>query len=219
MDSKKIEAVQNLPRPISATEIWRFLGLTGYYHLFVEEFSSIASPLTRLSQKGALFRCSDECELSFQKLKTVLPTTSVLVLPTSSGYYIVYCDASCIGLGGMAGLAYIPVGERPLASDVQALTNQFVRLDVSELSQVLAHGLRECQYDDPHLLLLKDMVKHGDAKKVSIGDDMVLQMQDHICVPNVDGLRELILEEAHCSRYSIHSGVAKMSQDLRKHYW
>jgi len=33
------------------------------------------------------------------------------------------------------------------------------------------------------------------------------------------GLRELILEEAHSSRYSIHPGAAKMYQDLRHHYW
>ena len=38
-------------------------------------------------------------------------------------------------------------------------------------------------------------------------------------MPNVDGLRELILEEADNSRYSIHPGAAKMYQDLRQHYW
>ena len=38
----------------------------------------------------------------------------------------------------MGSLAYIPVGERPLTLDVQALANQFVRLDVSEPSRVLS---------------------------------------------------------------------------------
>ncbi|XP_070006074.1 uncharacterized protein [Nicotiana sylvestris] len=38
-------------------------------------FSSIASPLTRLTQKGAPFRWSDDCEMSFQKLKIALTTT------------------------------------------------------------------------------------------------------------------------------------------------
>ncbi|XP_070009965.1 uncharacterized protein [Nicotiana sylvestris] len=36
---------------------------------------------------------------------------------------------------------------------------------------------------------------------MTIGDDGVLRIQGKICVPNVDGLRELILEEAHSSRY------------------
>ncbi|XP_070057925.1 uncharacterized protein, partial [Nicotiana tomentosiformis] len=72
VDPKKIEVVQNWPRPTSVTEIRSFLGLTGYYRRFVEGFSSIASTLTRLTQKGVPFRWSDECELSFQKLKTAL---------------------------------------------------------------------------------------------------------------------------------------------------
>ena len=61
-------------------------------------------------------------------------------------------------------------------------------------------------------------MRHGDAKQVAVGEDGVLRMQGRICVPNVDGLRELILEEAHSSRYSIHPGTAKMYQDLRQHY-
>ncbi|XP_070014428.1 uncharacterized protein [Nicotiana sylvestris] len=78
---------------------------------------------------------------------------------------------------------------------------------------------RECQYEDPYLLVLKDKVQHGDAKDVTIGDDGVLRIQGQICVSNVDGLRELILEEARSSRYSIHLGTTKMYQDLRQHYW
>jgi len=42
-----------------------------------------------------------------------------------------------------------------------------------------------------------------------VGEDEVLRMQGRICVPTVDGLCELILEEAHSSRYSIHPGAAK----------
>ncbi|XP_070054743.1 uncharacterized protein [Nicotiana tomentosiformis] len=127
----------------------------------------------------------------------------------------------------MGSLAFIHIGERPLAVDVQAMANQFMRLDVSDPSRVLAcvvarsslyDRIRESQYDDPHLLILKDTVLHGDAKDVTVGDDRMLRMQGRICVPNVDGLRELILEEAHSSRYSIYPGATKMYQDLRRHY-
>ena len=101
VDPKKIEAVKNWPRPVLATEIRSFLGLAGYYRQFVEGYSSIAAPMTRLTQKGAQFRWSYECETSFQKLKTALTTAPVLVLPTGSGPYTVYCDASRIGLGAV----------------------------------------------------------------------------------------------------------------------
>nr|XP_016496669.1 PREDICTED: uncharacterized protein LOC107815573 [Nicotiana tabacum] len=49
VDSQKIEAVKNWPRPTSVSDIRSFLGLAGYYRRFVEGFSSISSPLTRLT--------------------------------------------------------------------------------------------------------------------------------------------------------------------------
>ncbi|XP_070001766.1 uncharacterized mitochondrial protein AtMg00860-like [Nicotiana sylvestris] len=55
VDLKEIEVVKNWRRPMSAIEIQSFLGLEGYYRQFVEGFSSIAAPMTRLTQKGAQF--------------------------------------------------------------------------------------------------------------------------------------------------------------------
>ena len=37
--------------------------------------------------------------------------------------------------------------------------------------------------------------------------------------PDIDGLREQIMAEAHCSRYSIHPGSTKMYHDLKEVYW
>ena len=85
--------------PTSATYIRSFLGLAGYYRRFVEGFSSIASPLTRLTQKMVKFQWSDDCEKSFAELKTRLTTTPVLTLPEGSDGYVIYCDASRVGLG------------------------------------------------------------------------------------------------------------------------
>ncbi|WMV23780.1 hypothetical protein MTR67_017165 [Solanum verrucosum] len=51
VDSKKVEAVKKWPRPTIVTEIQSFLGLAGYYRRFVQDFSKIAAPLTKLTQK------------------------------------------------------------------------------------------------------------------------------------------------------------------------
>ena len=66
IDPKKTDAVKSWPRPLSPIDIRRFLGLAGYYRRFVEGFSSIASPLTALTQKKAKFVWSEACEKSFQ---------------------------------------------------------------------------------------------------------------------------------------------------------
>ena len=87
------------PRPTSPTDIRSFLGLAGYYRRFVEGFSSIASLLTRLTQKNVKFQWSDDCEKKFSELKTRLTTTPVLTLPEGSDGYVIYCDASRVGLG------------------------------------------------------------------------------------------------------------------------
>ncbi|XP_070054330.1 uncharacterized protein [Nicotiana tomentosiformis] len=75
------------------------------------------------------------------------------------------------------------------------------------------------KYDDPYLLVLRETILQGGAKEVTISEDGVLRLQGRLCVPNDDGLRETILEEAHNSRYSIHPGATKMYRDLRQHYW
>ncbi|XP_070057468.1 uncharacterized protein [Nicotiana tomentosiformis] len=99
VDPKKIEAVQKWPRPTSPTEIRSFLGLAGYYRRFVQDFSKIAAPLTKLTQKNARFQWTGECEKSFQKLKMCLTTAPILSLPSGFGGFTVFCDASRVGLG------------------------------------------------------------------------------------------------------------------------
>jgi hypothetical protein len=47
VDLAKVEAVTNWKHPESPTEIQSFLGLASYYRRFIEEFSKLASPLTR----------------------------------------------------------------------------------------------------------------------------------------------------------------------------
>ncbi|XP_060183531.1 uncharacterized protein LOC132613503 [Lycium barbarum] len=69
VDPQKISAVRDWPRPTSATDIRSFMDLANYYRKFVEDFSSIAAPLTKLTQKAAKFQWSEACEKSSQELK------------------------------------------------------------------------------------------------------------------------------------------------------
>jgi hypothetical protein len=80
-------------------EIRGFLGMAGYYRRFIEGFSKIAGPMTKLLRKNTPFEWSKKCEESFQKLKRRLTTTPILAVPETRKDYTVYCDASKNGLG------------------------------------------------------------------------------------------------------------------------
>nr|GFA09497.1 putative reverse transcriptase domain-containing protein [Tanacetum cinerariifolium] len=51
VDPAKIESIKDLTSPKSPTEIHQFLGLAGYYRRFIEGFSKIAKPMTKLTQR------------------------------------------------------------------------------------------------------------------------------------------------------------------------
>jgi hypothetical protein len=50
-------------------EVRSFLGLAGYYRKLVKDFSIIAKPMTKLTQRNVKFQWTNECESSFSTLK------------------------------------------------------------------------------------------------------------------------------------------------------
>ncbi|GKB84585.1 putative reverse transcriptase domain-containing protein [Tanacetum coccineum] len=101
VDPAKIESIKDWASPKSPTEIRQFLGLAGYYRRFIEGFSKIAKPMTKLTQKKIQFVWGDKQEAAFQLLKQKLCSAPILALPEGSEDFIAYCDASKKGLGAV----------------------------------------------------------------------------------------------------------------------
>ena len=99
VDPQKIEVVVNWKSPKNVTEVRSFLGLAGYYRKFVEGFSKIAAPLTKLTRKDFKYDWVDACHQSFEELKGRLTSAPVLALPNGRDGFMVYSDASRQGLG------------------------------------------------------------------------------------------------------------------------
>ena len=99
VDPAKVEAVMHWRQPKSVSDIRSFLGFAGYYRRFIQDFSKIASPMTKLLRKGIKFVWTQQCEESFQELKKRLTTTPILTLPFGQGGFVIYSDASGTGLG------------------------------------------------------------------------------------------------------------------------
>ncbi|GKA65060.1 putative reverse transcriptase domain-containing protein, partial [Tanacetum coccineum] len=99
VDPSKIEAVKNWKAPRTPTEVRLFLGLDGYYRRFIENFSKIVKSLTILTHKCKTFDWGEEQELAFQTLKDKFCNAPILALLDRPEDFVVYCDASRIGLG------------------------------------------------------------------------------------------------------------------------
>ncbi|KAL2243599.1 UNVERIFIED_CONTAM: Transposon Tf2-12 polyprotein [Sesamum indicum] len=327
-DPSKVKAIMEWRVPKNATEVRSFLGLAGYYRRFVEGFSIIAGPLTKLLRKGVEFQWTEQCQQSFDELKKRLTSNPILVLPSGSGGYIVYTDASKQGLGcvliqSRKVIAYAsrqlknhelnyPTHDLELAAIVHALKiwrhylygekfqiltdhkslkyiltqkelnlrqrrwiellkdydctidfhpgkanvvadalsrkssstlanlgshNQTLllemrsmntKLEVDQVAGLLAalqikpdfvDQIKEAQTRDAFLLRMLERIRLGKKTNFSIRGDGVLVNGGRVCVPDTDGLREAILQEAHNSPYAMHPGTTKMYRNLRPYYW
>ena len=112
-DPKKISAVKEWQRPSSVKELSSFLGFCGYYRRYVDGFAKITAPLNRVKAEltdphtkrpsrrliGELW--DDQCEKSFQELKSRLVSAPVLAYANFSLPFILEVDASFSGLGAV----------------------------------------------------------------------------------------------------------------------
>nr|GFB42864.1 putative reverse transcriptase domain-containing protein [Tanacetum cinerariifolium] len=101
VDPAKIESVKDWASPKSPKEIRQFLDLARYYRRFIEGFSKIAKPMTKLTQKKVKFEWGNKQKVAFQLLKKKLCSAPILALPEGSEDFIVYYDASIKGLGAV----------------------------------------------------------------------------------------------------------------------
>ena len=122
-DPEKVRAVQDWGVPKNLTDVRSFLGLCSYYRRFIPQFSTIAKPLTRLTEKDHGFRWGDEQEEAWATLKHKLLSAPVLAYPDPQKEFILDTDASAFGIGAV--LSQVQDGqERVIAYGSRCLTKE-----------------------------------------------------------------------------------------------
>ncbi|GJU86713.1 putative reverse transcriptase domain-containing protein [Tanacetum coccineum] len=101
VDPAKIEAINNWAAPTMLTKVRQFLRLTGCHRRFIEDFSLISKPLTKLTQKDKKYKWGKEENEAFHTLKQKLCSALIVELPEGTKDFMVYCNASLKGYGSV----------------------------------------------------------------------------------------------------------------------
>nr|GEV08159.1 reverse transcriptase domain-containing protein [Tanacetum cinerariifolium] len=81
VEKAKFDLITKLPHPTTVKGIHSFLSHAGFYRRFIQDFSKIAWPMTRILEKDTPFFFSKECIEAFQTLKRTLIEAPILVAP------------------------------------------------------------------------------------------------------------------------------------------
>ncbi|XP_070039342.1 uncharacterized protein [Nicotiana tomentosiformis] len=134
--------------------------------------------------------------------------------------------ADALSQKSMCSLAHLEAYQRSLANEVHRLASLGVHLADSSEGWVIVQNRAESslvvqvnkkQYNDPLLAQLKGRIHKHKTMDFSLGmGNGTLRYQGHLCVPNVDGLRERIMTDAQTFRYFMHPGSTEMYHDLKE---
>nr|GFB69535.1 putative reverse transcriptase domain-containing protein [Tanacetum cinerariifolium] len=193
----KIESIKDWAYPKTLTEIWQFLGLVGYYQRFVERFSNIAKPMTKLTQKKVKLVLGDKQEVAFQLLKQKLCSAPFLDLPKGSEDFIVYCEASIKGLG-----VVLMQREKEGNGETRRMQAMPTTIQSGVKDRILASHSEASKAENAPAEMLCDLDQRMENK-----EDGALYFMDQIWIALIGDIRTIIMDEAHATRYSIHPGA------------
>ncbi|XP_070010936.1 uncharacterized protein [Nicotiana sylvestris] len=193
VDTQKIEVVKSWPRPTTPIEVRR-----GFFFPFCT--------IDEVDVETTKFQWTEDCEQSFQELKNKLISAPVLTLPEGPDGYAMYCDALGVGLECVLMQHEKVIADSSLAQ-VEDEKGQLIR----EIHLLACLGVRLVDSDDGGVVL-------QNTTKSSLIDEVKERYRSCLCVPDVVGLRDRIMSEAHYLWYYIYRGSTKMYHDIKDVY-
>jgi hypothetical protein len=117
MDDKKVDKVSTWPTPTTQTEVRKFLGFTGYYRYFIQNYSAIAKPLLELTHKTTTWHWEHAQQTAFETLRNKMVSKPVLRQPDFTKRFYVHTNASAYGVGAiLLQEGEAPTGDPPKPS-------------------------------------------------------------------------------------------------------
>ena len=110
---ENVEAIKNMKTPKTVRDVRSFLGTVNFYGKFIPNMADKRKPLNDLLKKNVRFNWNNECEKSFQDLKTSLISEPLLVRPNYNDTFVLTTDASDYAIGAV--LTNEKTTDRPIA--------------------------------------------------------------------------------------------------------
>ncbi|GJW12670.1 putative reverse transcriptase domain-containing protein [Tanacetum coccineum] len=212
IDPAKIESIKDWESPKTPIEIRQFLGLAGYYRRFIEGFSKIAKPMTKLTQKSVKFNWGEKEETAFQTLKqnkgirrSVEQRRNFIVMHPANLYHEKNLPTTDLEIGSYG----------VCSQDLETFTLRHELRCVMGRGRGILNAQVEARKEENYGT--EDLC--GMIKNLEPRADGTLCLKNRSWIPCFGDLRALIMHESHKSKYSIHPGSDKMYQDLKKLYW
>ncbi|SCV67085.1 BQ2448_5731 [Microbotryum intermedium] len=94
MSPSKVDSITSWPAPTTLKELQQFLGFSNFYWCFIQGYSCIISPLTRLLKKGTVFNFNSLALATFDHLKSLFASDIILRHYDPSLPCVIESDAS-----------------------------------------------------------------------------------------------------------------------------
>nr|GFB63858.1 putative reverse transcriptase domain-containing protein [Tanacetum cinerariifolium] len=230
VDPAKIESVKDWASPKSPTKICQFLGLAGYYQRFIEGFSKIAKPMTKLTQKKVKFEWGEKQEEAFQLLKQMLCSAPILALLEGSEYFILKnheknYTTHDLELGAVVFALkiwrhYLHGTKCTVFTNHKSLQHILDQKELNMRQRRWLELLSDYDCEIRYHLGKENVVTDALSRKEREPPLRVRAWVGSMLVENSrDPKKTVIMHESHKSKYSIHPGSDKMYQDMKKLYW
>lgn len=173
-DETKICAIKNFPVPKNPKEIKMFLGILSYYRKFIPNLANLAEPINKLLRKGQRFLWSQNCQRSFDELKSLLTVSPILQYPDFTKKFVITTDASNVAIGAV-------------------LSNEGTNLPIAYASRILNPAERHYSTVEKELLAIVWAVKH--FKPYVYGHEFVV-LSDHkplVYLFNISGASDRLM--------------------------
>ncbi|GJZ71463.1 putative reverse transcriptase domain-containing protein [Tanacetum coccineum] len=185
----------------------------------IKAVKNLESPITPSKVRSFL---GEEQEKAFQTLKDKLCNSPVLSLLDRPEDFVVYYDASGLGLGCvlMQRGKVIAYASSYVVADALSRKERIKPKRIRAMNMTLQSGIKD-------KLLAAQIEAFDESARLHRGldeliehrGDVALYYLDRIWVPLKGDIRTLIMDEAHKSMYAIHPGADKMYYDLNDMYW